>query len=96
MAEGLPEINIGIGIHSGSVTIGNMGSTKRFDYTIIGDDVNLCARLEGLTKEYKKEIIISEATKNQLTDSYKTTYLDEVRVKGKSKSVKIYSVSEPK
>ncbi|OGE16176.1 hypothetical protein A3F00_04580 [Candidatus Daviesbacteria bacterium RIFCSPHIGHO2_12_FULL_37_11] len=92
LAEGLPFVNAGIGINTGVVTVGNMGSTQRFDYTLIGDEVNTAARLEGLNKQYKTNIIISEATKNKLTIPIKLKSLGEVLVKGKTKPVKIYGV----
>lgn len=90
--KGYPAINIGIGLHTGLVTVGEMGSYERSDFTIIGDSVNLGSRLEGLTKFYGAKIIISEDTKELLTKQYKIRELDKVQVKGKTKSITIYEV----
>lgn len=90
--EGKPTIEIGIGINTGDVTVGEMGSYGRADYTIIGDPVNLASRLEGLNKPYHSHIIISEFTKSGLKKPYVIRELDLVKVKGKNEPVEIYEV----
>ena len=87
--EGLEEINTGAGINTGPCVVGNFGSTSRFDYSVLGDSVNLAARLESLCKEYDTGMIISE---HSLVDGYDYEFLDEVTVKGKSEPVKIYTI----
>ncbi len=85
-------LNIGIGINTGIMTVGNMGSKSRMDYTLMGDNVNLGARLEGTNKIYGTNIIISEYTYDKIKDKFLCRELDNIRVKGKKKPVKIYEV----
>jgi len=95
-AKGLPSIDIGIGLNTGSMSVGNMGSNERFCYTVMGDAVNLGARLEGLTKEYGIKIMISEFTRAQIKrpDLFARD-LDDIRVKGKLEPVKVFELMRP-
>jgi adenylate cyclase len=86
------KLNIGIGLNTGVMTVGNMGSKSRMDYTLMGDSVNLGARLEGTNKIYGTNIIISEYTHENVKDKFICRELDTIRVKGKNKPVQIYEV----
>ncbi|MEE7625063.1 adenylate/guanylate cyclase domain-containing protein [Methylobacter sp. Wu8] len=88
-AKGWPEIDIGIGLNTGKMSVGNMGSQFRMAYTVMGDAVNLGSRLEGLTKQYGVKMIVSESTL-QAAPEFVYRELDKVRVKGKNKPITIY------
>jgi len=89
-----PEFRIGVGINYGVVTVGNIGTEKKMDYTIIGDMVNLGSRLEGLTKKYKQPLLISESLHQKVHEQIPCRLIDTVAVKGRAKGVKIYSAKK--
>jgi adenylate cyclase len=92
--EGIPAFGMGLGINTASVVVGNMGSTQRFDYTCLGDGVNLASRLEGQSKPYGVRIIIGPLTYAKVNISYQCFELDCIAVKGKKEGVKIYTILE--
>lgn len=94
--EGLPKIEIGIGLNSGEAIVGEMGSVLRSDYTVIGDTINLGSRVESLCKYYDSRLNITNFTKSILTKNYTFRFLDLVKVKGKDEPVEIWQVLEEK
>jgi adenylate cyclase len=94
-AKGLKQLDIGIGVNSGDMIAGNIGSSSIMSYTVIGDNVNLGSRLESLNKEYKTRVIISDATRTRLEGEYEMRPLGDVIVKGKSKPVAIFEIKVP-
>ena len=91
-SEGRRPIGIGIGLNTGEVNFCRMGSAKRLAWTVMGDNVNLASRLEGITKEYQTQIVISENTYKQVSGKFVCRELDKIKVKGKHEPVKIYEL----
>ncbi len=93
--QGGRPIAIGVGLNTGPVNVGNMGSDKRLAWTVMGDNVNLASRLEGMTKQYRARIIISESTYGQVAHQFVGREVDRIRVKGKKLPVVIYELMAP-
>lgn len=92
--EGVPPFGMGLGINTDTVVVGNMGSNQRFDYTCLGDGVNLASRLEGQSKPYGVKIVLGPKTAEQVSDEYFILELDIIAVKGKTEGVNIFTVLE--
>jgi len=92
--DGVPPFGMGLGINTGSVVVGNMGSDQRFDYTCLGDSVNLASRLEGQSKPYGVKLVIGQTTNEQVKDHFFTVELDYIAVKGKKEGIRIFTVIE--
>ena len=87
------ELKIGIGLNTGGCVVGNMGSDQRFDYSVLGDSVNLAARLEGQSKSYGVKTVIGPETYESVKDTYATLKLDQIAVKGKKEAVTIFTLA---
>jgi adenylate cyclase len=95
-AKGLPRLSIGVGINSGAMTVGNIGSKQRFDYTVVGDAVNVAARLEEANKEYRSQILIGEATLRMVGDEFTTRPLGPVQMRGLSAPSPVHELLGPR
>ena len=95
-AQGVPPLGARIGLNSGTMVVGNMGSQQKSDYTVMGDNVNLGSRLEGANKAYGSAIMISEFTYEVVQAKFDVRYLDRIRVPGKAKPVRVYELLSEK
>ncbi len=93
---GIDQIKIGIGVHTGDAIVGNIGCYEKMDYSIIGDAVNLASRIEGMTKNYDKSVLISEYTYNLVQDKIEANFVAETFVKGREQAVKLFEVTAVK
>jgi len=88
---GLPEFKIGVGVNYGTVTVGNIGTDRKMDYTVIGDMVNVASRLEGLTKRYHQQVLVTQMLRDEVGDELRFRVVDSVAVKGRRGGIRIYS-----
>jgi adenylate cyclase len=91
-AAGKPALRHGIGIHTGTVLAGNIGGAERLSYALVGDPVNLASRIQGLTKDFKVDILVSEATRKSIDPAVPVEELPAVRIKGRAEEVNVYKV----